>query len=159
MKSDQKELVLDFLKRNSPEQAINSMEVLAKLKYPLSDKYAFECALEAVNDEATKVLLLTSFSANDFPMLSAESGLEKFIVKFQPFPFPIPLAPLPPIELPDFRATPSACEIYRADFSPEAADCGCRAYAEALRQGFNHLQATLIGLFAARRYTTTGVCF
>lgn len=158
MKTNPNDKVLDFLKRNSPEQAIKCMEILVRLKFPFKDKFSFEAALESIEDEASKALLLTSFTANDFPILSEESGLEKFIVKFQPFPIPLPLAPIPPVDFPDFRRTPGACEIYYRDFLPAAADCGCSTYSQALREGFNHLQATVIGLFAARRYNRTGRC-
>lgn len=158
MKTEPKAVVQEFLWRNSPKHATNSMETLAGLKFPINDKYSFECALDSCKDEESKMLLSTSFSASDFPILSIEGSLEKFFNKFQPFPFPFPLVPLPPIELPDFRETPSACGIYGRDFPAAAADCGCRAYRDALRDGFNHLQATLIGLGAARRYMSTGSC-
>ena len=158
MKTEPKTVAQEFLWRNSPKHATNSMEILSGLKFPINDKYSFECALDSCKDEESKMLLNTSFSVNDFPILSIEGGLEKFFNKFQPFPFPFPLVPLPPIELPDFRETPSACAVYRRDFPAEAADCACRTYSDALRDGFNHLQATLIGLGAARRYMRIGSC-
>ena len=156
--SKAKSVVQEFLWRNSPKSAIKSMEILAGLKFPINDKYSFACAVDSCKDDESKMLLNTSLSVNDFPILSIESGLEKFFNKFQPFPIPFPLMPLPPIELPDFSATPSACDVYRRDFPRPAADCACRTYAEGLRDGFNQLQATVIGLGAARRYVRTGMC-
>lgn len=134
-KAESKNLVADFLVRSSSRQAMKSMEALAILEYPIKDRHSFECALESCDDDASRSLLGTSFGASDFPLLSVESGLEKFIDRFQPFPFPVPLAPLPPIDLPDFRATPSACEVYFRDFPRDAAECGCRTYGQALREG------------------------
>jgi hypothetical protein len=158
MKTKPNSVVQEFLWRNSPKYATKSMETLARMKFPINDRYSFECILDSFKDEEIKMLLITSFSADDFPILSVESSLEKFFDKFQPFPIPFPLVPLPPIELPDFRETPSACEVYSRDFPAAAANCACRTYVDALRDGFNHLQATLIGLGAARRYARTGGC-
>ncbi len=151
----------EFILRNISKELVDGLTVLSSMKYPIHDKHSFECALqETSDDKAITTILSQNFGPKDFPIFSTESSFEKYYDKFQPFPFPLPLIPLPPIELPDFRETPSACSVYRETFYPNeaAANCACQTYSEALMEGFNHLQATIIGHFAGRKYVRTGAC-
>ncbi len=157
MKTTQKNSVKEFIYRNTPKQLRNNMEALSTLKYPIQDKYSFECALESC-DEDSKIALSGAFRAVDFPLATMESGLEKFIDRFQPFPFPIPRIPDFRFELPDRRETPSACEVINDAYPGPAGNCGCRAFVQALRNGSNQWQAIIIGIGAARSFLATGTC-
>ena len=167
MKEESKAVIQDFLLRNSQPELIKCMEALVELEFPINDKYSFQQAMASCQDETTRTLMDNSFVASDFPILSAQSSLEKLVDKFQPipfplpspfpFPFPFPIRPFPELP-PDPGRTPSTCEVYYREFPRPAADCGCRAYSEAFRNGASHLQATLIGVNAAREYLRTGSC-
>ena len=43
-----------------------------------------------------------------------------------------------------------------ADPRPDAADCACRAFLEALREGINEYQAIIVRHFAGKRFQRTG---
>ena len=161
MKKQNTSALSEFILRNISKNLVDGLTVLSSLKYPIHDKYSFECTLQEISDDkAIATILSQSFGPKDFPIFSTENSFEKYYDKFQPFPLPLPLIPLPPIELPDFPETPSACSVYRDTFreNANAANCACQTYTEALREGFTHLQATIIGHFAGRKYVRTGIC-
>ena len=161
MKTQKTTTVSEFIVRNVSKDLVEGLTVLSGLNFPIHDKYSFDCALKECSTEQINITMLThSFTPQDFPIFSAENSFEKYLAKFQPFPYPFPLFPLPPVDLQDFRQTPSVCDVYRDTFreNVDAANCACRAYSEARREGFNHLQATLIGHFAGRRFVSTDTC-
>jgi hypothetical protein len=131
---------------------------------PLHDRRALEAQLAdiaAKADDGTKATaerIGHMMDVSDFPILSIESAFEKYWSKFDPFQFRIP-GPVPPIGLPvGPQQRPGACEVYRQTFRADAADCACRAFIEALREGLNEYQAVIVGHFAGRRAERTGVC-
>jgi hypothetical protein len=133
---------------------------------PLHDKQALETQLAELAGEAdagnkaTVERVARMFDGSDFPILSTENAFEKYWSKFDPFPIPIPIPGLlPPVELPAGpQERPSACDVYRQTFGRAAADCACRAYVEARREGLSEYQAIIVGHFAGRRAERTGVC-
>ncbi len=151
-------LVIDFLARQAGEDLLEALNTLAGLKFPIPDQLSFEAALEPQGTEDQhKKELRHVFGPQDFPILSPQSALEKYYAKLLPIP---PALSLPPRDLPDFQERPSACEIYDDTFGRRtaAATCACRTFAEALRQGFTPLQATIIGHFAGRRVQSGRPC-
>ncbi|MCL7942261.1 hypothetical protein M8009_18440 [Halomonas sp. ATCH28] len=159
MKSQNNKAVCEFLTQNLSRDLVEGLSILSTMKVPIHDKNSFEVELkEHSADDKSKKQLIQMFTPQDFPLFSTQSAFEKYFVKFQPFPVPFPSLPLPDIDLPDFTFRPSACDVYARTFGRFAADCACRVYAEAIREGFNSLQATLIGHFAGRRAERSGRC-
>lgn len=158
MKSNNSKAVCEFLNQNLDRDLVEGLRILSIMKVPIHDKCSFEAELEEQStDEKNKKQLIQIFTPQDFPILSTQSAFEKYFTKFQPYP--LPLLPLPPIDLPDFTFQPSACDVYHRTFSrPADADCACRVYGEAIREGFNSLQATIIGHFAGRKAERTDSC-
>lgn len=159
MKPTSHKEVSEFLARNVSREVVEGLNILSGMKFPIHDKRSFEAGLEeGAKENKHKERLMQTFNAQDFPILSTENAFEKYFVKFQ-FPFPFPPLPFqPPIDLPDFSFRPSACDVYYRTFSGPAAECACKAYGEAIREGFNSWQATIIGHFAGRRAERTGRC-
>jgi hypothetical protein len=164
MKTDAADTVSNFIARKAPKDVVSGLEVLAKLRMPVHDKRAFDAQLAdmtAKADDDTKMTLERagqSFVASDFPILSTENVLEKYWDKFDPFPIPLP-GLIPPVELPAGpQQRPSPCDVYARTFGAAAADCACRAYIEARREGLNEYQAIIVGHFAGRRAQRTGLC-
>ena len=157
-------LVTDFLARQAGDALLEALNTLAGLKFPIPDQLSFEAALEPQGTaEPHKKALRVAFGPQDFPILSPQSALEKYYEKLLPIP---PALSLPP-RLPDFQERPGACEIYVETFRDPrdpiprptpASDCACRAFGQALREGFTPLQATIIGHFAGRRVQRGGSC-
>jgi len=157
MKLNNCKTVYEFLNQNLDRCLVEGLSILSTMKVPIHDKCSFEVELEEQSaDDKLKKQLIQIFTPQDFPILSTQSAFEKYFTKFQQYP--LPLLPLPPIDLPDFTFQPSACDVYNRTFSSHAADCACRAYGEAIREGFNSLQATIIGHFAGRKAERTGSC-
>jgi hypothetical protein len=152
-------LVTDFLIRQASTDLLEGLNALSSMKFPVPDRLSFEGALEPqATDDRYKQQLLLAFGAQDFPILSPQSAFEKYHAKLR-LPAPIPALSLPPLDLPDFSERPSPCEVYDMTFGRGlAADCACRAFGEAIREGFNSLQATIIGHFAGRRAARTRRC-
>lgn len=164
MKSHNNKAVCEFLIRNLSKDLVEGLNVLTTMKIPIHDKRSFEGGLEEHSaDDKYKKQLKKMFIPQDFPILSTENVFEKYFAKFQPSPIPFPSLLLPPTDFPDFRFPPSACDVYydrmfSGPFARLAADCACRVYGEAIREGFNSLQATIIGHFAGRKAERTGRC-
>jgi hypothetical protein len=159
MKFPNNKAVCEFLIQNLSRDLVQGLSVLSTMKVPIHDKQSFEAELEEHSaDEECKKQLIQMFIPQDFPILSTQNAFEKYFAHFQPLPIPFPSLPLPPIDLPDFTFQPSACDVYFRTFRRFAADCACRVYGEAIREGFNSLQATIIGHFAGRRAERTGRC-
>jgi hypothetical protein len=156
-------LVADFLARQAGDDLLEALSTLAGLKFPIPDQLSFEAALEPqAAEDRPKKELRHAFGPQDFPILSPQSALEKYYAKLLPIP---PALSLPPRDLPDFQERPDVCgDIYDHTFVDEhrrptpAAGCACRAFRQALREGFTPLQAMVIGHFAGRRMERTGSC-
>ena len=150
-------LVVDFLARQAGDDLLEALNTLAGLKFPIPDHLSFEAALEPqTTEDRHKQELRHAFGPQDFPILSPQSALEKYYAKLLPIP---PALSLPPRDLPDFQERPSACDIYRSMPWPDSAkDCACRSFIEAIRAGFNPLQATIIGHFAGQRVARGRPC-
>jgi len=175
MKKVNQNTIADFLLRNVPTELVEGLMVLQKMELPIHDRYSFKCQLDKITEQAddkSKSIIneiVNQFAVQDFPILSLENAFEKFWDKFQPFPFPFPF-PRPPFpfprpnfppELPEEPGDePPICDVYDRTFGSGtlAANCACRAYAEARRVGHNHLQAVLIGHFSGQRAARTGRC-
>lgn len=162
--ADAKDPIADFVLRQTPKEIAPGLQVLAKLRMPLHDRRALETQLAEMTakaDDATKAAaerIGHTMDVSDFPILSIENAFEKYWSKLDPFQFRIP-GPVPPIDLPvGPQQRPSACDAYRQSFRPDVADCACRAFLEALREGMNEYQAIIVGHFAGRRFQRTGVC-
>lgn len=156
--------VADFIARRTPKDIVLGLRVLAKLRMPLHDKRAFETQLAEMRtsaDDATKAAIERmgqSLEGSDFPILSTENALEKYWSRLDLFPIRAP-SPLLPAEVPiGQQQRPSACDVYARTFGLTAADCACRAYIEARREGMNEYQAVIVGHFAGRRAERSGVC-
>lgn len=159
--------IADFLIRNTPEEVIDGLTVLEKLKLPLHDQQEFQEQMDNISEQGAEAAgpvitrMRARFEAADFPILSLENAFEKFWDKFQPFPFPVggfgPVFELPPG---DFRQQPGICEVYGETFGRGtlAANCACRSYSEARKEGLNHYQAVIFGHYAGMRAWRTGEC-
>jgi hypothetical protein len=155
MKVHNSKAVCEFLIKTLPTDLVEGLNILSTIKVPIHDKLSFESAIEEHSaDDKYKKNLIQVFTPEDFPILSIQSAFEKYWAKF---PVTLPF-PLPPIDLPDFTFRPSVCDVYFRTFIPSAADCACRAFQEAIREGLNSWQATVIGHFAGRRAERTGKC-
>ena len=155
-----------FLERNTPDAIVNGLTLLEKLDYPINDKCGFDDQIDKLRKKAKdgegEVLGLVAgrFAAVHFPLLSKQSAFEKYWAGFQPFPVPLPRIQLPVPPIGPTTQPPNVCEIYDDAFGRGtlAANCACRTFVEAQRQGWRELQAVTKGYFAGRRALETGVC-
>lgn len=151
----------EFLVRNAPEEFVEGLNVLEKLNMPIHDKHSFQRQLneiaEKAEDESKPVVrrIIEQFEAQDFPILSRENAFEKYWDRF-PVGFPELDLPIDPRDEPDRPI----CEVFDQNFGEGtvAANCACRAYAEARRAGHRHFPAVLIGHSAGQRAESTGRC-
>jgi hypothetical protein len=156
--ADARDPIADFIQRQAPKEIVSGLQVLAKLRMPLHDKRALDAQLADMTvkaDDATKATAERvghAMDVSDFPILSIENALEKYWSKLDPFQLRIPGPVPPPIGIPvGPQQRPSVCEVYYQTFRHDAADCACRAYLEALREGLSEYQAIIVGHFAGRR--------
>lgn len=154
--------VAEFLERNAPRDLVEGLEILEELDLPVHDRHSFQQQLDefaAQNEEDTPPAVETlaeRFDAGDFPILSMQNAFEKYWDAYQPGPF---LDDTILVEPPDPPGRP-ICEIYDEAFrrTPGAAECACRAYAEARRAGHSDVEAKVMGYGAGKTVRETGEC-
>ena len=94
MKQKDQGHVADFVMSNMPKSLVKGLGVLENLKFPIHDKYSFECQIKDIfpkADDGIKPIIDTitrHFGVRDFPILSIENAFEKYWDKFQPLPYP-----------------------------------------------------------------------
>jgi hypothetical protein len=152
----------DNFDENDLKQMIENIEFFSTLKYPIKNLESFHEFLNEFIDPAMSKSFKRSFTTSDFPINKTQDAFKIYYDRNPLFGYVRTYFPkLPSLSptLPNFDFNqPGACEIYKRDFSPVAANCGCETYVAALRGGSNNWQAILQGLYAARYYERNMRC-
>lgn len=170
-------LVAEFLLSSIPAQVLGGYKIVAQLKYPVGDKKSFSDQLDELAKQLKEPpgadalhieLVRVAFDVRDFPIQTAQGGLEKLhgiLSKSPRSDLPRPIPPeLTYVDPRDFYGTPEMPEInnlpiYQKRFGDCAGTCAYRHYLWGVTEGREaDYDAFFRGLSVGAECQRTGIC-